>query len=410
MPADLLIIGASSRAAAHSALRGGLRPMCVDLFGDTDLRSVADVLVIDDYPQGLPKTIERLPPCPWMYTGGLENHPRIVGQLAQWGPLLGNGPDILTRVRDPWWLEVTLRMRSLPAPGVWPAGTSHPPQDGRWLRKPLRGAGGRGISVWDAKTPPADEPVYYQHRTEGEAYSAQFVATMHSSKAPSVKLLGITRQWVGLSEACAPPFAWCGALTPVSLPNNALETMQSVGARLAMEAGLCGLFGCDFVVDGETPWLTEVNPRYTAAMELLDFQTQSSLVASHVEACGDRGWCARTGKGATGNSRLAREWRPLTSNPEASGEHAACGIVRAKLVLFADRHVIIGDTAGFCADSDVFTFPTTADVPLTEQSIAPGQPICTLFAEEATEAACLARLRERVRDFQCAYLRRDAMR
>ena len=35
----LLIVGASARAAAFSALRAGLRPWCADLFGDDDLRA-----------------------------------------------------------------------------------------------------------------------------------------------------------------------------------------------------------------------------------------------------------------------------------------------------------------------------------------------------------------------------------
>ena len=34
---DLVIIGASARAAAFSAHRAGMRPWCVDLFGDADL-------------------------------------------------------------------------------------------------------------------------------------------------------------------------------------------------------------------------------------------------------------------------------------------------------------------------------------------------------------------------------------
>jgi len=34
--AQVLIVGASARAAAFSALRAGLRPWCADLFADLD--------------------------------------------------------------------------------------------------------------------------------------------------------------------------------------------------------------------------------------------------------------------------------------------------------------------------------------------------------------------------------------
>ena len=37
------LVGASTRAAAFSALRAGLTPFCWDLFADTDLAAVADV-------------------------------------------------------------------------------------------------------------------------------------------------------------------------------------------------------------------------------------------------------------------------------------------------------------------------------------------------------------------------------
>jgi len=40
---SLLILGASTRAAAHSARRAGFRPICADMFTDEDLREVAEV-------------------------------------------------------------------------------------------------------------------------------------------------------------------------------------------------------------------------------------------------------------------------------------------------------------------------------------------------------------------------------
>jgi len=40
LPHDLLILGASCRAAAFSALRAGFRPRCADYFADRDLAAV----------------------------------------------------------------------------------------------------------------------------------------------------------------------------------------------------------------------------------------------------------------------------------------------------------------------------------------------------------------------------------
>ena len=51
LPADdphrLLILGASTRAAAAIAVRAGFDPVCADRFGDEDLRRIAEVIAIN---------------------------------------------------------------------------------------------------------------------------------------------------------------------------------------------------------------------------------------------------------------------------------------------------------------------------------------------------------------------------
>src|SRR5205807_1077251 len=82
---SLIIVGASARAAAFSALRAGLRPWCIDLFADADLRARCPVthLEPDRYPYGLAELLPQAPPGPWMYTGGLENRPNLIRRLAR---------------------------------------------------------------------------------------------------------------------------------------------------------------------------------------------------------------------------------------------------------------------------------------------------------------------------------------
>ena len=45
MAGRILILGASARAAAASALRAGLEPFAIDLFADRDTRQNADGVV-----------------------------------------------------------------------------------------------------------------------------------------------------------------------------------------------------------------------------------------------------------------------------------------------------------------------------------------------------------------------------
>src|SRR5262249_14443805 len=156
----VIIFGASVRAAAFSALRAGLSPWCADLFADADLRRRCPVLPVpaDEYPDAFRAAAARGPEGPWMYTGGLENRPALVGALARSRPLWGNGAEVLRRVRSPGMVAASLRRAGFPCPEVRHRAEEVPA--GRWLVKPLDGAGGRGIAVFRPGT--RRRHVYYQ--------------------------------------------------------------------------------------------------------------------------------------------------------------------------------------------------------------------------------------------------------
>ena len=154
----LVIVGASARAAAASARRAGFAPWCADLFADVDLRAIASHAVrcpIQNYPAALLEIIQSAPEAPWIYTGGLENHPRLIETMAQIRPLWGNDGDVLRRARSPFVIEQCLREADLPFLDVRPADAKLP-AGGRWLRKPLSGSGGQGIEKGGA--PPFISP------------------------------------------------------------------------------------------------------------------------------------------------------------------------------------------------------------------------------------------------------------
>ena len=136
----LLIVGASARAAAFSALRAGLRPECADLFADADLRARCPVWPVAA--EGYPRSFLDLPalrdPGPWMYTGGFENRPDLIDALARRRQSLwGNPAGVLRRVRSPFEVCGALRAAGLPCPVAWAGDT--PPAEGRWLLKPRHG-------------------------------------------------------------------------------------------------------------------------------------------------------------------------------------------------------------------------------------------------------------------------------
>ena len=87
----LVIVGASARAAAQSALRAGYEPWCIDLFADRDLRAFASVQRCpwSDYPQGIHILLREAPKsAPVLLTGAMENHLFEVEKIAHIRPLL----------------------------------------------------------------------------------------------------------------------------------------------------------------------------------------------------------------------------------------------------------------------------------------------------------------------------------
>ena len=86
----LIIVGASTRAAAQSAVASGYAPWCVDQFGDADLRECsAGVQVVSDWPDGVAAALADAPRAPLVYAGALENSPELLNQLAERFPLAG---------------------------------------------------------------------------------------------------------------------------------------------------------------------------------------------------------------------------------------------------------------------------------------------------------------------------------
>src|SRR5262249_37028501 len=146
---NLLIVGASTRAAAFSAMRAGLRPCCSDLFADQDLASRCHVTRIagDLYPSAFAQFLRQASEAPWLYTGGLENHPNLIDHLASIRPLWGNDGQAIVAARSPRTIASILKEAKVPCPRIC-CRFDRRPAEGRWLLKSARGSGGRGVRWW----------------------------------------------------------------------------------------------------------------------------------------------------------------------------------------------------------------------------------------------------------------------
>ncbi len=359
--ANFILIGASVRAAAFSALRAGLTPYCVDLFTDTDLCAVAETRRIPfaDYPQQFLKYLRDAPAGPVVYTGGLENHPRLIERIAAERPLWGNARAALERARDPFFLHRLLCENGLPCPEVSRTLTSGPPM----LRKPLRSAGGSHIAIaTDALQ--ASRSVYYQEFIPGPSFAAIFCAFAERSV-----LLGVTEQLVGEPWLNAKPFHYCGSIGPVTLSASLVETLDRLGDVLRRGCDLRGLFGVDFILHDDQPWPVEVNPRYTASVEVLEYATGIRALEWH--------------RGA-----FESITSPLIATPQA----AECV---GKAILFAPARLAFPASGPWSARTDFTQCPDFADVPRAGEIIEAGWPVLTIFAQASTNEDCRQELRRR---------------
>src|SRR5260370_33050866 len=77
---EVILLGASTRAAAGSARRAGWTPWCADLFAEAGLQAIATGRKgpIDAYPLGLVDALAEAPQAPVTYTGALVNRPDLL--------------------------------------------------------------------------------------------------------------------------------------------------------------------------------------------------------------------------------------------------------------------------------------------------------------------------------------------
>jgi uncharacterized protein len=358
------VVGASARAAVHSLARADHLSWAVDQFADRDLTRVAECAVCphDDYPDAIPALAARFPPGPVLYTGGLENHPHIVAELAAQRELWGNPPEVLARVRDPYTLFPALAACGFAVPRLVPPTEPCPPE-GRWLRKPLRSGGGIGIRF--ARPGEAASPHhYFQEFIDGAPMSGQWIIGTS---------LGVTQQLIGEPWLHAAPFTYCGNIGPIRIPYRTESVLQSAGHCYNRIEPLRGLVGIDFIDNGVSIYPVEVNPRYTAAVEVLELARREPYLELHAQSFARK-------------ALFVKLHNP--SDPPVG-----------KAIYYAPHAIRFPHSGPWDADLasafDPWRVPDFADIPEPGSSIERGHPVLTFFATGSTPAEVRERLQSR---------------
>jgi predicted ATP-grasp superfamily ATP-dependent carboligase len=400
MSEHVLLAGISTRAAAESAARAGFAVTAIDAFADLDQHAgVRSLSLRRDL--GAPvsahaaaRAARRIACDAVAYGSSFENHPGAVTALAVGRALWGNSPEVLRRVRDPIQLAHVLRRRGLEVPASslstgrsedgplhHSGGVPHdsdvghalqgvprdrPPEGGvrrEWLVKPLASGGGHRVRPW-RRTTRVPHGCYLQELVDGTSGSVVFVAA--GGRAVP---LGLSRQLAGDRAFGASGYRYCGNILAAAgdavFARDAplLDAACALARVVAEEFRVVGLNGIDFVARDGVPYAIEVNPRWSASMELVERAYGLSVFGAHAEACA---------AGALPTFDLARARR-------------GAGAI-GKAVVFARRDVVAGDTRAWLAD------PSVRDVPHPGERIQAGRPFCTVFAAARDAAACYTAL------------------
>lgn len=359
MPAELrcILVAQSGRALAWAARAAGLGAHVFDLCADTDTAQAALSLArVGDWTQGLceeplREALERVereePGLPLVYGSGFEDRVWLLERLAAGRVLLGCPPEALRAVNDPDRFGATLERLGIERPET---GAGPAPGEG-WLAKRQGGSGG-GHVRWLA---PGEEPgpgCYRQRWCPGLSMSALAVGDGHAAQ-----LLGLTRHWRPEQAQAERSFRHAGLVAEPPAP--ALEArLRALLAALTPAFGLRGLYGVDFLLEGERLRVLEVNARPPASIEL--HERGAALFERHV--LGARG-------------RLL---------PPPGGRFRA---LRAQAVLYAPRALRVPP----------LPWPAWAsDRPPDGLPIGQGEPVCTVHGAGPTVEAACARVRARL--------------
>jgi uncharacterized protein len=358
---NILVAGVSVRAIVESALPSGYSVLALDAFGDRDLRTMAETRSLHrDYhvrysAEELYNASRQLAFDAVVYISDLENHPEILSRLALDCRILGNPPHVVKAIRNWEQLYTKVRHAGFSAPETVLCGDKlELDSKRRWLIKPLRGGGGQGIAFLEKARLPGSQYML-QEFLPGKPCSISFIANGHECV-----VIGITEQLVGLRVLGSQDFRYCGNLLPCpeaidpDVGIRILDQARKLATFLTKEFGLTGANGIDVMLNGDRISLLEVNPRYSASMELIEQAYGLPIFHLHVQALM---------KGTLPDFKL--EERRIHSN------------YFGKAILFAEREIVAPDTQDWHSRN-------LRDIPDAMERLPKGGPICTILAARPT--------------------------
>lgn len=355
----LVVIGVSSRMLAVSAVRAGLNPVAVDLFADSDTRSVARCIALSSLEEdkvlsvlgnlviecGRPKLV---------YGSGIDTRPALVERILKFADVIGNSPSTLRTVNTPSRFFPLLDSIAIPYPEI---SFSRPENSSAWVLKMPFMEGGNGV-LSTYRDVPGNAESYYQRKLDGSSMSVLFLADRREAG-----IIGFNTQWTEAGST-GNPYRLSGIMNVAEVTIRQRIQIEEYATKLVKSASLAGLISLDFMIEDGACKVLELNPRPSASMALYDSSFPLGLLNEHIRSF---------------------EGLPMrVPNPKSTD-------FRGLEIVYAQQSCVVRQ--------DLPWPDWTADRPVAGTKIAVGQPLCTVVAKAASGEAVktlLAQRRQRI--------------
>lgn len=350
----LILIGASVRALAFSCIRAGYKPWTIDLYADKDLvENCPTMQITKSFPNEILELITLAPEAPILYSGGLENHPELLQELSKKRTVFGIIGQTLKELRNTCAIFQLFNNHQIKTP-LMPDSTQYLNLESKYVLKPKNRSGGIGIKYFNHDSTQANTPgkhdYYLQEFIRGESRSAIFCFYQNDWE-----LLGVTIQSSGDQSLHADHFLYCGNLGPIIPEESESNDLSKIGKILFTNHRPLGLLGLDYILYNSRVYPLEINPRYTASMEVLEMALRQNFITKHIDAF--------TGKNRA--EKIVFENHPIIG----------------KAIYYAPCDIFIADQAPWGVKTPTpIEFSTFADIPKSNSNISKGSPMVTMFA------------------------------
>ncbi|MBU4374222.1 MAG: ATP-grasp domain-containing protein [Euryarchaeota archaeon] len=354
----VLVIANNARSIVCSARKAGHTVYAIDRFGDVDLLRCSDKAVVLNYSteNKLHEIIASFGEVDAVILGPGFEKLRLKNTF-------NNPIEIMEEVSDKSKLPKKLKSMGIPHPETEPisrAGCLRFPL----MLKPKLGSGGMRNMIVRSE----EELSIFKERNDACEFIAQeFVQGMPCSASvistgDDAVVVALNEQLIGIPWLTRLPFAYCGNITPFHTKFS--NEMIHYAEQIALEFGLLGSNGIDFILSENGIAVIEVNPRFQGSIDTVEQAMGMNIFDAHI-------------KSFAGELPQLRE--------------PVC--FAAKTIVYANKNVVI-DKKIQDAVTRYMNMGQAADVPQPGYVILPDEPITTMLATAETRSLVLGKVNE----------------